>query len=197
MDDEGGKANTDKPPVAVAAGKVVTGTAAIDVAARVGQVKVDCLKAIYSRDYYKKFLDIYTSRIEYIDLCLAISTGLTGVSGLAILKEPNFGWVCGAITAISLALSGIKKHYKMLEKVGYAYERLQFFEVHSHEMMMFVNDLNAGRAWTKAAEDRYKRILSKRDLTKADKYPDLPLKVRREIQDAIKARLNYKSWWSP
>src|ERR1700728_349375 len=85
---------------------------------RVNQIYRDCLKALYSRDLYRVYHDRYDSILNRTELGGVITTALTGSSGLATLKIPDLAYLCAALTVGSIISAGVKRHYKLQEKLN-------------------------------------------------------------------------------
>jgi hypothetical protein len=68
-------------------------------------------------------------------------------SGLGILADPRFGWVCAIMTTVSVFLSVAKGVWDWPGKSKFALDRVQFYEKFYAGYRGLVDDVNAEQQW--------------------------------------------------
>jgi hypothetical protein len=163
----------------------------------VRQVHEECLGALYSRDYYRAFHSNTTKYAKSFDFAIALGSAVSGGTGLGILANPAFGWVCGSVTTLSVLLSVAKGVYDWPGKTKFAIDRIQFYENLYSKYRALVDDIGAAREWNSDFAARREALRDRANPDAPDPYGELSGAQRGTIQNAIKARINYKDWWVP
>jgi hypothetical protein len=161
----------------------------------VNQAYREGLGALFSRDYYKA---VYSKTIQYskvFDYSIGLGSAMSGGSGLGILANPNFAWVCAILTTISVLLSVAKGVWDWPGKAKFALERVQFYDECYSGYQSLIDDINVAKEWTLEIAKRRIDLRQKNTSSTPDPYPELSKKAQREIQNSIKSRINYTSWW--
>ena len=163
----------------------------------VEQVHKECLDALFARDYYKVFHATTTRYANVFDFAIALGSALSGGTGLGILANPAFGWLCGGITSLSVLLSIAKGVYNWPGKTKFAIERVQFYGSLYGKYQALVDDMNAAREWNDKFASQREALRVSANSGTADAFGDLSMDKQRAIQQGIKARIKYKEWWKP
>lgn len=161
----------------------------------VNQTYREFLDVLYNRDYYKA---LYNRTIRYsriFDYAIGLGSAMSGGTGLGILADPSFAWICGPVTTISVLLSIAKGIWDWPGKTKFALERVQFYELACANYRSLVDDVNAAGQWNTDFANRRNEHRKNSSPATPDPYPQLSTNVQRSIQDAIKNRIKYKSWW--
>lgn len=162
---------------------------------QVKQLHRECLEAFFREDYYKR---LHANTVRYakiFDFSIALGSAASGGSGLGILADPRFGWLCGLVTTASVLLSVAKGVWGWDAKTKFALERVQFYSDLDSKYMALVDDLNAAGAWSAEFEARRIQLRERSSPTTPDPYPELSKQKQDEIQAAIKDKVQYKTWW--
>jgi hypothetical protein len=161
----------------------------------VNQTYRECLNAVYERDYYQA---LHSRTIQYArvyDYSIGLGSAVSGGSGLGILADPKFAWLCGIVTTVSVLLSIAKGVWDWPGKTKFALERVQFYDRLYSGYRRLVDDINAAKQWNADFAKRRNDLRDGSTPGTPDPYPQLRESVRRIIQDSIKKRMNYTSWW--
>jgi hypothetical protein len=162
----------------------------------INQTYREGLGARFDRDYYQT---VYSSTIGYsrvFDYSIGLGSAVSGGSGLGILANPNFAWICGIVTTASVLLSVAKGVWDWPGKSKFALERVQFFDSVWSNYETLINDLNAEKAWNSDFAKRRNELRKNSKPSNADPYPLLSESARRSIQNRVKDQVAYKSWWN-
>jgi hypothetical protein len=164
-------------------------------AAVVNQVYRECLTAVYERDYYQALHGRTIQYARVYDYSIGLGSAVSGGSGLGILADPKFAWICGIVTTVSVLLSIAKGVWDWPGKTKFALERVQFYERLYSGYRRLVDDINASKQWNTDFAKRRNDLRDGSTPSTPDPNPQLSESVRRTIQDGIKKRMNYTSWW--
>jgi hypothetical protein len=185
---------SDKPPVRDVEEKGA-GAVTAEIPPQVTQLHNECLNAMFREGYYKK---LHASTVRYakiFDFSIALGSAASGGTGLGILADPRFGWICGVVTTISVLLSVAKGVWGWDAKTKFALERVQFYSDLGSKYMALVDDVNAAAAWNPEFQARRAALRANGAPTTPDSYPELSKQTQQEVQDAIKASVPYTTWW--
>jgi hypothetical protein len=161
----------------------------------INQMYRECLAALFKRDYYQ---EMYNRTIRYakvFDYSIGLGSAASGGTGLGILANPQFGWLCGAMTTVSVVLSIAKGVWDWSGKSKFALDRTYFYSKLYAGYNLLVDDVNAHREWNKSFSERRDALRGASLPDSPDPYPEMELQVRKQIQDNIKAKLDYRKWW--
>ena len=161
----------------------------------VNQLYRERLGLLYERDYY---LELYKRTIRYarvFDYSIGLGSAMSGGTGLGILADPKFAWICGIITTISILLSIAKGIWDWPGKTKFALDRIQFYDAAHSGYKSLTDDVNAAQQWNADFASRRNTLRQSSAPTTPDPYPQLSLKKKRSIQNAIKERVSYNTWW--
>lgn len=154
----------------------------------------ECLDALYDRDYYRELYDRTIRYAKAFDYSIGLGSAMSGGTGLGILADPKFAWLCGIVTTVSVLLSIAKGVWDWPGKTKFALDRVQFFDERYSDYRQLVDDVNATKQWNADFADRRNSLRQHRPAT-PDPYPQLSEKARRSIQNSIRKRVNYGTWW--
>jgi hypothetical protein len=161
----------------------------------VNQVYKECLDALFQRDYYR---ELYNRTIRYarvFDYSIGLGSAMSGGSGLGILADPKFAWLCGIITTVSVLLSIAKGVWDWPGKTKFALERVQFFDETYSGYRRLIDDINANKQWNADFANKRNNLRQNSTPATPDPYPQLSINTQRSIQNAIKKRVKYAEWW--
>jgi hypothetical protein len=165
------------------------------VFATVGLRTPEYLNALFHENYYKRLHVRTVTYAKAFDFTIALGSAASGGTGLGILADPRFGWLCAIVTTVSVLLSVAKGVWGWDQKTKFALERVQFYSDLNSKYMMLVDDLNAARTWRPDFETRRNEIRQKAMPPTIDPYGELPEKMKLAIQTSIKQTIPYKEWW--
>ena len=161
----------------------------------VNQAYRECLSAVYERDYYQALHNRTIQYARVYDYSIGLGSAVSGGSGLGILADPKFAWLCGIVTTVSVLLSIAKGVWDWPGKTKFALERVQFYDRLYSGYRRLVDDINAAKQWNADFAKRRNDLRDGSPPSTPDPYPQLSEGARRIIQDSIKKRMNYTSWW--
>lgn len=164
---------------------------------RVNQLYYTYLDTVYECDYYRVMHDSVVGRARHLDFLIGVGTAVSGGSGLGILANPMFAWLCASLTTLSVVLSAAKSAYDWPGRVKAALERHQTFGEISGRLKGIVEDVQYRRGYTPEVESAYLKIRDEIRAVPANPYKEMSEARRRKIQNAIKQRINHKDWWRP
>src|SRR5262245_35130657 len=111
----------------------------------VNQTYRECLDVLFERDYYQTLYEKTIRRSRVFDYSIGLGSAMSGGTGLGILADPNFAWVCGPVTTISVLLSIAKGIWDWPGQTKFTLERVQFYETLYQGYKSLVDDLDAAR----------------------------------------------------
>ncbi|MBR0801895.1 hypothetical protein JQ615_41960 [Bradyrhizobium jicamae] len=161
----------------------------------INQTYRECLNALYERDYYQI---AHSNTIQYariFDYAIGLGSAVSGGSGLGILADPKFAWLCGTVTTVSVLLSVAKGVWDWPGKANFALQRVQFYQKLYSNYQRLVDDVNAAKKWTEEFAEKRNKLRDGATPEQPDPNPELNLATKRRIQNDIKSRLKYTSWW--
>jgi hypothetical protein len=156
------------------------------VPAQVNQLHNECLTALFRESYYKRLHSNTVGYAKIFDFSIALGSAASGGTGLGILADPRFGWLCGIATTFSVLLSVAKGVWGWDAKTKFALERVQFYSDLGTQYMALVDDLNAASAWNRDFEERRKALRSRSNPATPDPYSELSKKVQDQIQASVR-----------
>jgi hypothetical protein len=166
-------------------------------AVRVKQIHYAYLDSVYEEDYYKAVHSEAVSYGKHFDFLIGLGGALSGGSGLGILADSRIAWICGIITACSLVLTVAKSNYDWPKKVEGAVKNIDFHSKMARSYLNLIEDMNYQRQWTDRFNEQYENLRAQRANAPAQLLPLLGIGARRDIQNQIKDRINFKQWWIP
>lgn len=161
----------------------------------VNQAYRECLDALYERDYYQ---ELYNRTIRYariFDYSIGLGSAMSGGTGLGILADAKFAWVCAVLTTVSVLLSIAKGIWDWPGKTKFALERVQFYGGVYSGYRYLIDDVNVAKQWNADFAKRRNDLRQNSTASTPDPYSQLSENARRSIQDAIKKRVSYTNWW--
>lgn len=153
------------------------------------------LNASFQRNYYQT---LYSRTIRYaksFDYLIGLGSAASGGTGLGILANPSFAWVCGPITTISVFLSVAKGVWDWAGKSKFSLDRVQFYDKLSSDYRSLIDDVNAAQEWNTNFSQKRDALRQNSNPGTPDPYPQLSDKVKRKIQVGVKAQIPYRQWW--
>jgi hypothetical protein len=164
---------------------------------RAGQVIQDYLTTEFLREYYRDRHGKTTRYAKHFDFLIALGSAGSGGSGLGILGDPRFAWLCGIVTTVSFILSAAKSQYDWQGRVQNSLKMEEFYGPISTKYKHIIDDMNVARAWNEDFEQRYLTLREEAEHSPQDPYPSYPDKALRVIQNRVKAQIPYERWWTP
>jgi|SRR3954451_18602163 hypothetical protein len=163
--------------------------------ATVNQMYREYLNAQFQKGYYQ---ELYGRTIKYsrvFDYSIGLGSAMSGGSGLGILASPNFAWICAGMTTVSVLLSIAKGVWDWPAKSKFGLDRVQFYDNLCAGYRSLVDDVNAQQDWTDEFARRRNGLRANSTPGAPDPYPQLSEKTKRSVQNGVKARIPYQSWW--
>src|SRR5262249_12897013 len=149
--------------------------------------------ARFKRDYYQKMYENTITYAKVFDYSIGLGSGISGGSGLGILADPKFAWICGPITTVSVLLSIAKGVWDWPGKSKFALDRIQFYSSLYDGYQSLVDDIQVALDWkVPEFQDRRTALKNKSTPPTPDPYKQLSRKTQEAIQDKI---TGYKTWW--
>jgi hypothetical protein len=161
----------------------------------VNQMYKECLVIAFRREYYQ---ELYNRTIKYskvFDYSIGLGSAASGGTGLGILADPRFGWVCALMTTVSVFLSVAKGVWDWSGKSKFALDRAHFYGKLYADYKALVDDVDAARQWSQSFAERRNALRSASTPEAPDPYPELSEKVKRKVQERVKTRIDYRRWW--
>jgi hypothetical protein len=162
---------------------------------QVRQLYNECLNALFRESYYKRFHSRTVSYAKFFDFTIALGSAASGGTGLGILADPRFGWICGIVTTVAVFLSVAKGVYAWDAKTRFALERVQLYSELDSKYMALVDDVNAACTWNKDFQTRREELRTMSEPKTVDPYGEMSERKRREIQESLKKIVPYTTWW--
>ena len=176
--------------------KLLNGVLGANIVVRINQVYRGYLNTIFAMDCYHERHVRLAERSKHLDFLIAAGTAMTGGSGLGILAAPEFAWACGSLTVISTLGGIVKSSYGWAGRLQIYHERLKILAPISLRYKSLIEDIQASESWNSGFESRYAKLRDDLKAMPVDAFKELPIKTKREIQNAIKDRESYKTWWN-
>jgi len=168
-----------------------------DSRGRVEQLYRSYLKCVYSTDYFKA-VHHATSRFGTLfDFAIGLGAAVSGGSGLGILADPRFAWACGIITTVSIILTVAKTTYDWPGKLKFASDMVEKFGRLSGKYEILIDEIRYRRVFNQQYDETYRKLRDEEVTFSPALFPPMSIEKQREIQNAIKQRIDYKSWWRP
>jgi hypothetical protein len=161
----------------------------------VNQMYRECLVAAFKREYYQ---NLYNKTIRYakvFDYSIGLGSAASGGTGLGILADARFGWICAIMTTVSVFLSVAKGVWDWSGKSKFALERAHFYGKLYAGYRALVDDVNAAQQWNDPFADRRNALRNGSTPDIPDPYPELREKVKRRVQERVKGQIDYRKWW--
>lgn len=162
---------------------------------RVNQVYREYLNAVFHKDYYRKRHEETVGYARHLDFLISLGTGIGGGTGLGILADPRFAWLCGIFTAISLVLSIAKATYNWPGKLDQSMKMVELYSRLSLRYRQLVEDIRYKRDWNDDFEKRFAELRRENEEIGPYDYPHWDDKKLRAVQEKVKARIKYENWW--
>lgn len=189
--------NSDSQPVVAAEKSEAEKVATSSPKERVAQIHKRCLNSIFATDYFKEVGRRVTRYAPHFDFAIGLGAALAGGSGLGILSNPNFAWLCGLLTTASVILTVAKSSYNWPARLKLASEMTEKYGRLSGKYLLLVDEMNYAREFNEGFEKTYVALRNEELQFSQEDYPDLSIDTERKIQTAIKQRIPYSEWWRP
>lgn len=164
---------------------------------RVEQIYAAYLDALYAADYFSEVHRSTTAYGRLFDFAIGLGAAISGGSGLGILANPNFAWVCGTITTVSIILTAAKSAYDWPGKLKLAAQMTEKYGSLSGKYQMLIDDINYSEEFTDKFEQTFQKLRDEEASISSAPFPPLDQDKQRELQAAIKNRIHYQNWWRP
>jgi hypothetical protein len=161
---------------------------------RVNQVYRAYLNAIYELEYYRADQERTMTWSRRWDFIIGLSAAISGGSGIGVLADPRLAWLCGVIATGSVILTVGKSVYDWPGRLKVDTERINDYSRLRYDYQYLKDDVESNRVWSNQLENRFLE-LRKREQLPETPYKRLNIKIRRAIQNGVKARYDYKRWW--
>ena len=164
---------------------------------RLRQIYIAYLDLTFHVDCYRELHSRTLKHTQFFDFAIGVGATTSGGSGLGILANPQFAWLCGALTSLSVILSVGKVAYDWPNRIKKSLELAEFYGVYAQHYRHLIDDINYRQNWNDQFNERHIKMRS--EIAKAPTYPyrHLSEDEMRKIQKAIKKRINPKEWWRP
>jgi hypothetical protein len=170
-----------------------------DARERVEQIYHTYLDCEYEVEYYGSIHARTVRYSRHFDFVIGLGAAISGGSGVigAIQNSALGAWACGILTVATVILTAAKASYNWPAQVEMALYNLEFFRQMVRSYRLLVEDMRYAKRWETKFDQRHEKLRD--DLTKRpkDTLPSLSDDERRAIQDGIKHRIQYKTWWKP
>lgn len=164
-------------------------------AERVQQIHGSYLKSVYATDYFKEVHRQIMQFAKHFDFAIGLGAAVSGGSGLGILRDPRFAWVCAALTTMSVVLTIAKTSYDWPGKLKSSSDLVEKYGRLSGKYQILVEDMNYRKSFGDDFDSAYKKLRDEELGFSPSLYPSLSLEKQRQIQSAIKQRIDYRAWW--
>lgn len=184
-------------PVTVAERSYAKQSAGSSTKERVAQIHVHCLNSVYATDYFKEVGRRVTRYAPHFDFAIGLGAALAGGSGLGILSNPNFAWLCGILTTASVILTVAKSSYNWPTRLNFASEMTEKYGRLSGKYLLLIDEMNYAKSFNDGFDKTYVALRNEELQFSPENYPDLSIDTQQKIQAAIKRRVPYPNWWTP
>lgn len=167
-----------------------------DGAERANQLYRAYLNCAFDEEYYRGRHKETLSYSNNFDMSIGLGAALSGGSGLGILADPAFAWVCGIITSGSVIASVAKASYKIDTRAQAAMDRVVFYGGLRAKLYDLIQDVQASCAWSPSFEGRFLDLREKISNFAPYPFSHWDADKLRGVQEIIKARTDYESWWN-
>lgn len=164
--------------------------------ARVNSAYRMYLTGHFEEAYYRKRYDHLITTSQHFDFVIALGAALSGGTGLGILADARFAWVCGVVTAASVLIAAFKGGYKWPEKLKVTLEILSTLSKLNAQASNLVDDIQHRKTWNDDFEARYKKLRDEYAAVPVYPFPHWSDEKLREIQNDIKNRKEYRKFWN-
>jgi hypothetical protein len=166
-----------------------------DIPTRIAQIHRSYLDTEYRVDYYAFVRDRTSRFAKHLDFAIGMGALGSGGSGLGILGDPQFAWLCGILTTLSLILAVAKSNYDWPGRISKATELLEYFRSIATQYRNLIDDLNYRKTLSAEFETLHLKLRSDSLNAPADPYPSLSNKKQQKIQESTNSRINRAEWW--
>lgn len=163
---------------------------------RANQLYRRYLNSRYDEEYYKLHHGEIIRKTKVFDFWIGLGTFVTGGTGLGILADPAFAYVCGVLTTASVIASVYKHSMRLDQEAKDCLERMAFFATQRANWERLVEDLQSERDWSTDIETRYQKVVASSTGMPPFAHSLMKLEKQRELQDQIKAKVNYEKFWA-
>jgi hypothetical protein len=133
-----------------------------------------------------------------MDFAVGLGAATGGGTGLGILADPRFAWLCAGVTTASTVLAVAKPAYHWAERLQRSVELEKYFDSIVSDYKTLVEEIQESKGLGDALLLRHVELRKKSENPPTQyQFSDLSLDDQREIQKRIKGRVPYKSWWLP
>ena len=166
-----------------------------EVSERINQLYRAYLLTSFEEEYYRERHSTSLETSNHFDLIVGLGAALSGGSGLGILANPAFAWVCGTLTSASVLAAVVKQSYRLDEKARASLERVALYGGARIEYLSLVQDVQAKKQWNEEFETRFSEMRSRFAKYSPFPYSHWDEERLRAIQNKIKNREDYEKWW--
>ena len=83
----------------------------------VKSVYLGYLTAVFRRDYYKALRESVQKTCSHMDFAIGLGAAAGGGTGLGILADQRFAWLCAVITTVATVLAVAKTSYQWADRL--------------------------------------------------------------------------------
>lgn len=166
-----------------------------DISTRIIQIHHTYLDTEYKVDYYAFVRDRTSRYAKHLDFAIGMGALGSGGSGLGILGDQKFAWLCGILTTVSIVVAVAKSNYDWPGRISKATELMEYFRGIATQYRHLIDDLNYHKTLNPDFETLHLKLRSNSLNAPPDPYPSLSEKHRRAIQEATNSRIDRSGWW--
>lgn len=166
-----------------------------DITTRIAQIHQAYLDTEYRVDYYVFVRDRTARYAKHLDFAIGLGALGSGGTGLGILGDPNFAWLCGILTTVSTVVAIAKSNYDWPGRISKATELMEYFRGIATQYKHLIDDLNYHKTLSPNFEALHLKLRSDSQQAPSDPYPSLSEKHRRAIQEITNNRIHLSGWW--
>ena len=167
-----------------------------NISARVKQIHHTYLDVEYQLDYYGYVRDRTTRYARHLDFAIGLGAVGSGGSGLGILGDPMFAWLCGVLTSVSVIVAIAKSNYDWHGRIAKCTELMEFFRNIATQYKYLIDDLNYYQDLHSDLEAQHLKLRNDYLNSPPDPYPKLKEKEKELVQDMTLRRIDRRAWWS-
>lgn len=166
-----------------------------DIPSRIKQIHHAYLDVEFKVDYYIFIRDRTSRYAKHLDFAIGLGALASGGTGLGILGEPMFAWLCGILTTISVTVAVAKSNYDWNGRISKWTELLEHFRDIASQYKNLIDDLNYHHNLSPEYESLHLKLRAEFINAPKDPYPVLSKKLSEVIQQGVAERIDRKDWW--
>lgn len=132
---------------------------------------------------------------RYWDFIIGFAAAISGGSGLGILADKKFAYLCALITTAAIILTVAKAVWDWPGKLKAINDRIVALSELAGRYKILVDDLQYRQALLPELNATFDKIRADDVKVIQDGFA-LSIKKQRDIQDRLKAQVKYKEWWN-